>query len=739
MQKGGKDMRIRLTKKLTAMCLALGMTLMPMGQAFANEEGQNFAETASAQQDEVPEMMGESEVTSEVESAAEVENVVDTSQDAKEEMETWQSEETKAPAETETKIPEETTDAQDEITAATESSESSEAQSSEPQRSDLEQIPTQETESTEAETIETETSEESTKAEEVIECEEDTVSEGTFYNERDSLSQEERERIQEEISQIERPENYLEGNFTNYSECTSYVRNQMSLRYNYVMFNLYSSKYRSLSAMETMNNTIFNNAFAHTGISYQGDAILYDYEGIDWQVTRYALGNGQYCYSFIYTIVYKDTTQQELELRSAIQNKTAELCNGVSSDYEKIRRIYDFICSTVSYDYTNLYDYNHRLKYTAYAAMFHHTAVCQGYATLFYRMCEEVGISSRVITSIDHAWNIVQIGNRYYNVDSTWDAYASPVERNYQYFLKSNAEFPGHEREYEFTTYSFNASYPMTESSYSVPKEHRTFVGLYCTDGIWYYYENGEVNSDFTDLVFYNGTWYYVENGVLNWNYTGLALHEGIWYQVKKGCVDWNYTGLSPIPDSQRWCYIEKGVHNQKYTGLVYYNKIWYYVQNGVLDWNYTGLTLYNGTWYYVYKSSINWNYTGLTLYKKSWYYVRKGCVDWNYTGLTQYYGTWYYVKKGCLNWGYSGLTRYNGTWYYIDHGVLNWKYTGLTYYVDCWYYVENGILTWNYTGVIPYYGTWYYVKNSTINWGYNGTFTQNGHRYQIRYGRVVG
>ena len=175
-------MSMRLTKKIIAMCFAVGMTLMPMGQAFANEEGETLVETTNVQQDEAPEMMSESEVASE--------------------------------------------------------------------------------------------------AEKVIECEEETVSEGTLYNERSSLSREECEQIQEEISQIERPENYLECDFTNYSECSSYLRNQMSLRYNYVMFNLYSSTYHSLSAMETMNNTIFNNAFVHTGVSYQGDAILYDYEGV---------------------------------------------------------------------------------------------------------------------------------------------------------------------------------------------------------------------------------------------------------------------------------------------------------------------------------------------------------------------------------------------------------------------------------------------------------------------------
>ena len=35
---------------------------MPMGHAFANEEGETLVETANVQQDEAPEMMSESEM-----------------------------------------------------------------------------------------------------------------------------------------------------------------------------------------------------------------------------------------------------------------------------------------------------------------------------------------------------------------------------------------------------------------------------------------------------------------------------------------------------------------------------------------------------------------------------------------------------------------------------------------------------------------------------------------------------
>ena len=42
-------MSMRLTKKIIAMCFAVGMTLMPMGQAFANEEGETIVETTNVQ------------------------------------------------------------------------------------------------------------------------------------------------------------------------------------------------------------------------------------------------------------------------------------------------------------------------------------------------------------------------------------------------------------------------------------------------------------------------------------------------------------------------------------------------------------------------------------------------------------------------------------------------------------------------------------------------------------------
>jgi transglutaminase/protease-like cytokinesis protein 3 len=82
------------------------------------------------------------------------------------------------------------------------------------------------------------------------------------------------------------------------------------------------------------------------------------------------------------------------------------------TDYEKVRGIYDYICNNVVYDYENLEDDTYQLKYTAYAALVNGTAVCQGYALLFYRLALEAGLDARYVTGTangdNHGWNIVE-------------------------------------------------------------------------------------------------------------------------------------------------------------------------------------------------------------------------------------------------------------------------------------------------------------------------------------------
>ncbi len=131
---------------------------------------------------------------------------------------------------------------------------------------------------------------------------------------------------------------------------------------------------------------------------------------------------------------------QDKQLDLAVTNVLNSIGANTGTDYEKTKKIYDYICSTVTYlDYNDITSSNLLIKDTAYGAMINHTAQCQGYAQLFYLMTAKAGVESRVIIGSanggGHAWNIVKINGTFYQVDSTWDAGAE----TYKYFLKGSS------------------------------------------------------------------------------------------------------------------------------------------------------------------------------------------------------------------------------------------------------------------------------------------------------------
>ena len=169
------------------------------------------------------------------------------------------------------------------------------------------------------------------------------------------------------------------------------------------------------------------------------------------------------------TATYRTTEAQNKELTAAIAEVIKELDLDGKTEYQKVKAIHDYICDNVDYDYEHLSqgdDYPG--MFTAYAAMFDGKAICQGYATLFYRMCDEAGISAKIITGDgngeSHAWNIVKIGDEYYNIDTTWDGQESYTV--YDFFLKNADDFIAHYRNSIYDTAEFNEKYPMTSGSW---------------------------------------------------------------------------------------------------------------------------------------------------------------------------------------------------------------------------------------------------------------------------------
>lgn len=170
------------------------------------------------------------------------------------------------------------------------------------------------------------------------------------------------------------------------------------------------------------------------------------------------------------TVSYEFTYNEEAEQTKQVDEIIAKLFEKWDMDslidFDKIKKIHDFIIHNASYD-------TQTRNYSAYDNLVGKSSTCQGYMSLAYKMFTEAGIPTRVITGTgnrdSHGWNIVYLGGKWYNIDCTWD---DPITVDgkgtiiYDYFLKSEEDFTGHIRDEEFDTEEFHNLYPIAEKSF---------------------------------------------------------------------------------------------------------------------------------------------------------------------------------------------------------------------------------------------------------------------------------
>ncbi|MBQ3192467.1 MAG: leucine-rich repeat protein [Oscillospiraceae bacterium] len=231
-----------------------------------------------------------------------------------------------------------------------------------------------------------------------------------------------------------------------------------------------STRVRLPESKDSMNllYEVFTKALEHTGVGNEGDYLRFHYGGWSGESEQTVPSGGYYEITLSYTVTWYTTPEQEEWMDTAVAERLAEMDLDGKTEYEKIRTIYFWLCENVGYDWDNLDDETYKLKYTAYAALANGRAVCQGYATLMYRMMLEAGIDCRVITGDAgerHAWNIVELEEEYYNMDATWDRGATDWHRH---FLCTQDNFSDHIRDSEYNTSSFHAAYPMAKVPYVV-------------------------------------------------------------------------------------------------------------------------------------------------------------------------------------------------------------------------------------------------------------------------------
>ena len=181
--------------------------------------------------------------------------------------------------------------------------------------------------------------------------------------------------------------------------------------------------------VDVLNNyadNLVNSAMSEelANSSSAGDYLKYSWDEYKKKISGYyesSYSKYNYYLTITYNFTYYTTYNQELKLNRDVSNYISNNIKKEDTDFKKISMIYNYISNNVKYN-KNIGD----IKYSAYSAYENKSAICQGYATLLYKMLKEADIEEvRVIRSKTHSWNIVKIGEMYYHLDSTWEATSS--------------------------------------------------------------------------------------------------------------------------------------------------------------------------------------------------------------------------------------------------------------------------------------------------------------------------
>ncbi len=248
------------------------------------------------------------------------------------------------------------------------------------------------------------------------------------------------------------------------------IRNALRRRQSSITVS-YTSQSDNMADIDKLIGELMECALSETDKPDEGDYLRYQMGGYDLDYS-YEKDSEGYFYTVVIRPAYYSDAEQEKEVSQAIDEAIQSFAfDETSTDYEKVRAVYDFVYANVDYDIIHKKNSGYHLKSTAYGALIYKHALCQGFSVLMYRMLRECGIDCRIVTgtaAIDgeeefHAWNIVKVDGRFYDLDASWCRQLETED----YFLKCDAQLEDHFKDEEFLSEEFLEKYPMSEESYS--------------------------------------------------------------------------------------------------------------------------------------------------------------------------------------------------------------------------------------------------------------------------------
>lgn len=164
------------------------------------------------------------------------------------------------------------------------------------------------------------------------------------------------------------------------------------------------------------------------------NAVFNDHPELFWLDTGYSYGYTSKGTVISVMLKYNETAQTLQTSKTKFLNAAAGVINGASTltdDREKEQYVYKTLQNMC------IYDENSALNQSAYSVLINGSSVCAGYSRAFQYIMQQLNIPCYFCTGYAnggyHAWNIVCIDGKYYNVDLSWDDSLGDISNTFSY------------------------------------------------------------------------------------------------------------------------------------------------------------------------------------------------------------------------------------------------------------------------------------------------------------------
>ena len=128
-----------------------------------------------------------------------------------------------------------------------------------------------------------------------------------------------------------------------------------------------------------------------------------------------------------YTTKSPDAIHEMQASIDAVADKLISEAAGKSSTFEKLKVFHDYLVLNSSFKFSDGDQSYNASIYNAFGSGEAQGNIqCNGYAKAMQYLCDKAGIVSMVVTGeteagASHAWNVVDVDGKWYNLDCTWD------------------------------------------------------------------------------------------------------------------------------------------------------------------------------------------------------------------------------------------------------------------------------------------------------------------------------